>query len=78
MNISLVVSRKFLTSLFLGLWLYSLGLWGWIALNYYLFPAYQYGPLSIYIPIPQNLIADFAFPVSFICFVIWNYFRRRS
>lgn len=73
-----VIPKNFLSSLFLGMWLYSLGLWGWIALNYYLLPAYQTGPLSIYIPIPQNLVADVAFPVSFICFVVWNYLRKHS
>ena len=64
--------------MFMGLWLYSLVLWGWIAVNYYLLPAYQYGPLSIYIPIPQNLVADIAFPISFICFVVWVYLRKNS
>ena len=72
-----VVPRKFLTSLFFGMWLYSLVIWGWIALNYYLLPVYQYGPLSIYIPIPQNLVADIAFPASFVFFVIWHYLRKR-
>jgi hypothetical protein len=77
-NVASVVPRRFTTSLFMGLWLYSLILWGWIALNYYLLPVYQYGPLSIYVPIPQNLVADIAFPVSFICFVVWIYLRKSS
>jgi hypothetical protein len=75
---ALAMPSKFLTSLFLGMWLYSLALWGWIALNYYLLPAYQYGPLSIYVPVPQNLVADLAFPASFVFFVIWNYLRKRQ
>lgn len=72
-----VIPRRFLTSLFMGMWLYSLMLWGWITANYYLLPVYQFSPLSVYVPIPQNLLADIAFPVSFVCFVIWNYLRKR-
>lgn len=68
---------RFLSVLFFGLWIYALLLWGWIALNYYLLPVYQYSPLSIYVPIPQNLIADMAFPASFLLFVLWRYLRKK-
>jgi hypothetical protein len=73
-----IAPRRFLSSFFFGAWIYSLVLWGWIALNYYLLPVYQTGPLSIYVPIPQNLVADIAFPVSFACFVVWVYLRKKS
>ena len=67
---------RFLTSLFLGLWLYSLALWGWVAVNYYLLPQYQFSSLSIYVAIPNDLVAVVAFPLSFVFFVIWDYLRR--
>jgi len=70
--------RRLISSILLGVWIYSLLLWGWIGLNYFLLPAYQTGWLSIYIPIPQNLVADIAFPLSFVCFVLWEYFRKSS
>lgn len=47
-------------------------------MNYYLLPAEQTGWLSIYIPIPQDLVAVIAFPFSFVCFVLWRYFRESS
>jgi hypothetical protein len=34
--------------------------------------------LEVNRPIPQNLVADIAFPVSFICFVVWLYLRKKS
>lgn len=67
--------RRFAASFFLGLWVYSLILWGWIALNYYLLPDQQTGPLTLYIRIPQNLVATIAFPVSFVGLVLWSYLR---
>jgi hypothetical protein len=70
--------RRFARSFFLGVWVYSLILWGWIGLNFYIDPKLQTGPLSLYIRIPQNLIAVIAFPVSFIAFVLWSYLRRES
>ncbi len=53
-------------------------LWGWIGVNYYIFPQYQFGPLSVYVPIPQNLLAVGAFPTSLVCFVAWSYLRKTS
>jgi hypothetical protein len=67
--------RGFVAAFFLGLWIYSLILWGWVALNFYLMPNLQYDALSVYIPIKRDLVADIAFPVSFIGFVFWSYLR---
>ncbi|HYB03681.1 MAG TPA: hypothetical protein VED17_04420, partial [Nitrososphaerales archaeon] len=36
---------------------------------------YQYAAISRLIPIPQNLIAVIAFPVSFFAFIGWEYLR---
>lgn len=67
--------RKKVTALLLGSWIYSLILWGYIVADSWLFPPYQYLPISNYIPVKQNIIADLAFPFSFICFVLWTYLR---
>ena len=65
-------------ALLLGTWIYSLILWGYIVVDSFLFPVYQTLPISKYIPIiPQNLIADVAFPLSFVCFVLWVYWRNQ-
>lgn len=69
-------NKRWAVSFFLGLWMYSLIVWGWIGLNYYVYPKYQFEAISIYIPIPQNLLADAMFPVSFLSFVIWHYLRN--
>lgn len=48
-------SERFLTSFFMGAWLYSLILWGWVALNYYLLPVYQTAPFQSTFPFPRIL-----------------------
>jgi len=68
--------RRFAVSFFLSLWIYALILWGWIGLNFYLQPDQQRGPLTLYVSIPQNLVATIAFPVSFIAFAFWAYLRK--
>ena len=68
--------RRLAVSFLLGLWIYCLILWAWVGLNYYLEPSLQFAPLSIYVPIRQNLAADLAFPISFISFVLWSYLRK--
>ena len=67
--------RKFRSALLLGVWIYSLILWVYIVADSWLFPPYQYMSISNYIPIRQNIIADIAFPLSFVCFVFWVYLR---
>jgi hypothetical protein len=67
--------RKKFSALMLGVWIYSLILWAYIVIDSFLFPPYQYLPISNYIPIRENLIADVAFPLSFVCFVYWAYLR---
>jgi hypothetical protein len=72
------VRRKKVIALLLGIWIYSLILWGYIVVDSFLFPVYQTLPISKDIPIiPQNLIADIAFPLSFVCFVLWAYLREQ-
>jgi hypothetical protein len=68
--------RKFRVALLLGIWIYSLVLWAYIVVDSFLFPAYQYLNLSWYVPIHENVLADLAFPVSFISFVLWVYMRE--
>lgn len=58
-----------------GVWIYCLILWGYIVADMFAFPQYQALGISKLIPIPQNLIADFAFPISFLSFVAWDYLR---
>jgi hypothetical protein len=67
--------RKFRIALLLGIWIYTLVLWAYIVVDSFLFPAYQYLPISNFVPIRENLLADLAFPVSFVCFVLWAYMR---
>lgn len=61
-----------------GLWIYLLVVWGYIVIDSFLFPPYQYMSISIYIPLQQNITADIAFPLSFVCFVLWRYLGREA
>jgi hypothetical protein len=56
-----------------GLWMYCLILWAYIVIDSFLFPPYQYMSISVYVPLQQNILADIAFPLSFVCFVLWKY-----
>jgi hypothetical protein len=69
--------RRFRAALFLGVWIYSLILWAYVVVDSFLFPPYQYLAISNYVPIKQNILADIAFPVSFISFVLWAYYREQ-
>jgi hypothetical protein len=69
---------KFMRALFLGLWVYLLIIWVYIVVDSFLFPQYQYMSISIYVPIRQNMLADAAFPLSFVFFVVWAYLRYRA
>ena len=71
------VRKKRLAIPFLkGIWIYTLILWIYIVGDMFAFPQYQYGAISRFVPIPQNLIAVIAFPVSFLTFVVWEYLRN--
>ena len=59
-----------------GLWIYTLILWIYIVADMFMFPQYQFDAISRLVPIPQNLIAIIAFPVSFLAFVGWEYGRK--
>jgi hypothetical protein len=69
--------REFVIALLHGLWIYMLVLWGYIVVDMFVFPQYQFLGISAWIPIPQNIIADIAFPLSFVCFVVWRYMRKQ-
>jgi hypothetical protein len=69
-------NRRLAKHFFMALWIYSLIVWGWIGVNYYVYPRYQLESISIYVPIPQDILADIAFPVSFISLVVWLYLRE--
>jgi hypothetical protein len=70
--------RNFVLALLEGLWIYLLVLWGYIVVDSFLFPQYQFLSISIYVPLPQNLLADIAFPLSLVCFVLWRYLGREG
>lgn len=69
-------NRRWALSLSLGLSIYSFIVWLWVGINYYVYPRYQFEGISAYIPIPQDLLADVAFPVSFLSFVLWYYLKQ--
>jgi hypothetical protein len=69
-------NRKLAIPLLKGIWIYSLLLWGYIVADMFVFPQYQFSSISRLIPIPQNLIADVAFPISFLAFVLWEYLKK--
>jgi hypothetical protein len=68
--------KRLRSSILLGAWIYLLILWAYIVADSFIFPPYQYLPISNYIPIRENIIADLAFPLSFICFVLWKYLKE--
>ena len=72
-------SRLFL-ALLEGLWIWGLASWVY-AVAIQLDPVTtraQYGPLSIYIPIPVDVYGIFGFAVSFASFVLWEWKRPSS
>jgi hypothetical protein len=69
-------TRKLALPFLKGVWIYCLILWSYIVADMFVFPQYQFGGISKLIPIPQNLIADIAFPISFVAFVLWEYLRK--
>ncbi|HUI01151.1 MAG TPA: hypothetical protein VLX56_05935 [Nitrososphaerales archaeon] len=65
--------RELVLAALQGLWIYLLILWGYIVADSWLFPQYQYMAISVYVPLRQNMLADIAFPLSLVCFVLWRY-----
>ena len=59
-----------------GVWIYTLLLWVYIVADMFVFPQYQFSGISRLIPVPQNLIGDMAFPISFFAFVLWEYLKK--
>jgi hypothetical protein len=72
------LARKLLVPFLKGLWIYTLILWAYIVADMFVFPQYQYSAISRIVPIPQNLIAVVAFPISFLSFVLWEYKRNQN
>jgi hypothetical protein len=72
----MIENKKLVLSSLKGVWIYTLMLWIYIVADMFAFPEYQYSAISRFIPIPQNLIAVVAFPVSFLAFVAWEYLRN--
>jgi hypothetical protein len=70
--------RPLLSALLKGLWIYSLIVWLFVVASFFIFPQYQYDQISIYIPIPQDVIADISLPISFVSFIVWEYLRKRE
>lgn len=70
--------RKLVIPVTKGVWIYSFILWAYIVADMFVFPQYQFSGISRLIPVPQNLIADLAFPLSFISFVAWEYLRHNG
>ena len=68
----------FLIALFKGIWIYSLIVWLFAIASFFIFPQYQYDSISIYIPIPQDVVADVSLPISFVTFVVWEYLRKKG
>ena len=71
-----IVMNRLVLPFLKGLWIYTLILWIYIVADMFMFPQYQLDAISRLIPIPQNLIAIVAFPLSFLAFVGWEYVRR--
>ena len=70
--------RELVLATLQGLWIYLLVMWAYIVADKWLFPEYQFMAISVYVPLPQNLLADVAFPMSFVCFVLWKYLGKQS
>jgi hypothetical protein len=66
---------KLLVAFLKGVWVWGLIAWLYVVSNVYLFPEYQFGPLSIYVPIPTDLAGVVAFAVSFAAFVLWAWLK---
>lgn len=75
-SLQFLTTRKFLTALFKGIWIYWTLSWFYTSLYIFYNPAYQFANLSIYIPIPINAVADSSFVIAFVAFVIWEYLRK--
>ena len=68
--------NNFLSVLFEGLWLYTLLVWVYIAIENLMYPAAVFNSvLSVYFPVKQNLLAISSFILSFVFFVAWRYLR---
>ncbi|MGC8681926.1 MAG: hypothetical protein ACP5RE_01745 [Candidatus Acidifodinimicrobium sp.] len=68
-----------LSDVFEGLWLYTLLVWVYIAIENLVYPAAVFNSvLSVYFPVKQNLLAISSFVLSFVFFVVWRYLKSFS
>jgi hypothetical protein len=65
-----------LVSISAGLWIWLMMLWAYIVIDMFWLPATQFEAISVYVPIPQNLAADVAFPTAMIFFILWGWLRK--
>ena len=65
--------KKELRAIFEGLFIYLLLIWVYIGIENLFYPAAVANTnLSVYVPIPQNLLAVVSFILSFVFFVLWK------
>lgn len=57
-----------------GLWIYGLILWAYVAATILdpITAPFQTAPLSVYVPLPTDLVGVVAFIISFVAFVLWE------
>ncbi len=61
---------------FKAIWLYSLFLWVYIAIENLVYPSLVYNSVfSRYIPIKTDLLGIMAFVLSFIFYILWNIYK---
>lgn len=65
--------KKSLVALTKGVWIWGLFTWAYVVLNITLFPQAQFWDLSVYVPIPTDLVGVLSFLVSFVAFVLWEW-----
>lgn len=56
-----------------ALWIWGLLTWLYVVADIHIFPEAQFWNLSVYVPIPTNLVGIVAFIVSFVAFVLWTW-----
>lgn len=67
------MKKKELRAVFEALFIYFLLIWVYIGIENLLYPAAVANTnLSVYVPIPQNLLAVVSFILSFVFFVLWK------
>ncbi|MCL5016864.1 MAG: hypothetical protein M1441_01850 [Candidatus Parvarchaeota archaeon] len=67
-----------LSTVFEALWIYLIFIWVYIGIENLLYPAAVANTnLSVYVPIPQNLLAVASFALSFVFFILWKTYDKQ-